>query len=213
MPTQPSLFGDAPTFDRPGFAARIRRLAERKIFVGTSSWRYEGWLGQVYAPERYLTRGKFSKKSFTENAFRNMPRPSRSSVPTSRSTPFPRRPLAEDVLRITIPIEMGFEGARKISRRSGFRSKPGTVPGPEGKTRHFLLPRRLRVLFWNRFNRISTASASFSSSLAHFLKTATPSREHSSTISADSCADFRVAFVMGLKCATTTSSMPAISTY
>jgi uncharacterized protein YecE (DUF72 family) len=66
MPSQPNLFESVPTFDRQSLAAKIRTLAERRIFIGTSSWRYEGWLGQVYTPERYFTRGKFSKKKFHE---------------------------------------------------------------------------------------------------------------------------------------------------
>jgi uncharacterized protein YecE (DUF72 family) len=68
MSSQPNLFDSVPTFDRQGLAARIRGLADRKIFIGTSSWRYEGWLGQVYTPERYFTRGKFSKKKFHEES-------------------------------------------------------------------------------------------------------------------------------------------------
>jgi len=68
MSSQPNLFDSVPTFDRQGLAARIRALADRKIFIGTSSWRYEGWLGQVYTPERYFTRGKFSKKKFHEES-------------------------------------------------------------------------------------------------------------------------------------------------
>ncbi|HEX4165554.1 MAG TPA: DUF72 domain-containing protein [Bryobacteraceae bacterium] len=68
MSSQPNLFDSVPTFDRQGLTARIRALADRKIFIGTSSWRYEGWLGQVYTPERYFTRGKFSKKKFHEES-------------------------------------------------------------------------------------------------------------------------------------------------
>lgn len=68
MPSQPNLFESVPTFDRQSLAAKIRTLAERKIFIGTSSWRYEGWLGQVYTPEWYFTRGKFSKKKFHEES-------------------------------------------------------------------------------------------------------------------------------------------------
>jgi uncharacterized protein YecE (DUF72 family) len=32
--------------------------------VGTSSWKYEGWLGLLYTSERYLTRGKLSRANF-----------------------------------------------------------------------------------------------------------------------------------------------------
>lgn len=45
---------------------RLRRLAERGVFIGTSSWKYPGWLGQVYHPERYLVRGRVSQKRFND---------------------------------------------------------------------------------------------------------------------------------------------------
>ena len=92
MPSQPNLFESVPTFDRQSLAARIRTLAEREIFIGTSSWRYEGWLGQVYTPERYFTRGKFSKNKFHEESILEYAESSPSSAATSRSTRFPRRP-------------------------------------------------------------------------------------------------------------------------
>jgi hypothetical protein len=64
MSFQPSLFGGEPTFDRQALATKLKRLSERNVFIGTSSWRYEGWLNQVYTPERYQTRGRFSKQKF-----------------------------------------------------------------------------------------------------------------------------------------------------
>jgi uncharacterized protein YecE (DUF72 family) len=41
-------------------------LAKEGIYIGTSSWKYEGWLGSIYTPERYETRGKLSKKKFED---------------------------------------------------------------------------------------------------------------------------------------------------
>jgi uncharacterized protein YecE (DUF72 family) len=58
------LFDSAPAFDRAGLSARLRSLAEDDIWIGTSSWKYEGWLDQIYTRERYVTRGRFSKKRF-----------------------------------------------------------------------------------------------------------------------------------------------------
>ena len=59
-----------PEHDKPSQAARLaprlRALAEKGIHLGTSSWKYEGWLGSVYDAERYKTRGKFSRKKFEE---------------------------------------------------------------------------------------------------------------------------------------------------
>jgi uncharacterized protein YecE (DUF72 family) len=37
---------------------------EANLCLGTSSWKYEGWLGQIYDEQRYLTRGKLSTKRF-----------------------------------------------------------------------------------------------------------------------------------------------------
>lgn len=56
-----SLFAEP----RP-LAAKLAALARRGVFIGTSSWKYEGWLGSIYTPERYFTRGKFSQKKFEE---------------------------------------------------------------------------------------------------------------------------------------------------
>jgi uncharacterized protein YecE (DUF72 family) len=53
-----------PDFPRPDLAAKVALLAASGIYVGTSSWKYEGWLGLIYTPERYLTRGKFSRAKF-----------------------------------------------------------------------------------------------------------------------------------------------------
>ncbi len=42
-------------------------LAEQGIYIGTSSWKYPGWCGQLYDEQRYLTRNKFSQAKFEEN--------------------------------------------------------------------------------------------------------------------------------------------------
>jgi uncharacterized protein YecE (DUF72 family) len=59
-----------PGFDdeAPPQATRLRpkvaALAQQGIYFGTSSWKYEGWLGSIYSEDRYLTRSKFSTKKF-----------------------------------------------------------------------------------------------------------------------------------------------------
>jgi uncharacterized protein YecE (DUF72 family) len=45
-------------------APRLRQLAAQGIFIGASSWKYEGWLGQIYSRERYMVRGRFSQRKF-----------------------------------------------------------------------------------------------------------------------------------------------------
>jgi uncharacterized protein YecE (DUF72 family) len=58
------LFDTVQAFDRKGLAAKLRALAAENIWIGTSSWKYEGWLDQIYTRERYVTPGKLSKKRF-----------------------------------------------------------------------------------------------------------------------------------------------------
>ncbi len=53
-------------FDRDRLRDRLRSLAGRGVRIGGSSWKYEGWLGQIYSRARYQTRGRFSKKLFED---------------------------------------------------------------------------------------------------------------------------------------------------
>ena len=61
------LFAEPTDFDRERIAAKLRELAAQDIYIGGSSWKYEGWLGQVYTYDRYLSRGRFSKKKFEQD--------------------------------------------------------------------------------------------------------------------------------------------------
>jgi uncharacterized protein YecE (DUF72 family) len=58
------LFDQPAEFDRERLRLRLSTLADQNIYIGTSSWKYEGWIGQIYSYDRYLTRGRFSQKRF-----------------------------------------------------------------------------------------------------------------------------------------------------
>jgi uncharacterized protein YecE (DUF72 family) len=60
------LFEEEPSFDRARLAARLDDLRQSNIFIGTSSWKYEGWFDQIYTRERYKTRGRYSAKRFEQ---------------------------------------------------------------------------------------------------------------------------------------------------
>jgi len=51
-------------FNREQTKARVTELAARGVFIGTSSWKYEGWRGTLYDEARYVFRGKFAKTRF-----------------------------------------------------------------------------------------------------------------------------------------------------
>jgi uncharacterized protein YecE (DUF72 family) len=52
------------SFDLDTFRAGLAALTRRGVHIGTSSWRYQGWLGQVYSRERYEYRGKVAESRF-----------------------------------------------------------------------------------------------------------------------------------------------------
>ncbi len=63
MSTLP-LFDNPASFDRDRLQSKLDELARAGVFIGTSSWKYEGWCGQIYTRERYQTRGRFSEARF-----------------------------------------------------------------------------------------------------------------------------------------------------
>ena len=40
-------------FDREQIKKKVAALAAKGVFIGTSSWKYEGWLDRFYTPDRY----------------------------------------------------------------------------------------------------------------------------------------------------------------
>ena len=70
--SRPPVQETLPLFEQPEPEPKVRlqkklaSLAEENLYLGTSSWKYEGWLGQIYTPQRYLVRGQFSRKRFEQ---------------------------------------------------------------------------------------------------------------------------------------------------
>lgn len=50
--------------DLPTYRRQLADLATHGLYLGTSSWKYEGWRGMIYEEQRYLTRGKWSQAKF-----------------------------------------------------------------------------------------------------------------------------------------------------
>lgn len=51
-------------FDCEEMKKSAAELATRGVFIGTSSWKYEGWFHQLYTPARYEYRGRVAKTRF-----------------------------------------------------------------------------------------------------------------------------------------------------
>lgn len=54
-------------FNRDQMAEQATKLASVGVFLGTSSWKYAGWMNQLYSRDRYEYRGKFAKARFERN--------------------------------------------------------------------------------------------------------------------------------------------------
>ena len=65
-----SLFDSDEPPQAKRLAPALRTLAEHGVHLGTSSWKYEGWIGNMYDRDRYLTCGRLSKKKFEAECFR-----------------------------------------------------------------------------------------------------------------------------------------------
>ena len=50
--------------NRQELTSQAASLATQGVYVGTSSWKYPGWLGTIYDRARYEYRGKFAETRF-----------------------------------------------------------------------------------------------------------------------------------------------------
>ena len=53
-----------PAFPVDAMRRALAQLADQQIYPGTSSWKYPGWMGQLYDEQRYLYRGKVAMTRF-----------------------------------------------------------------------------------------------------------------------------------------------------
>lgn len=58
----------AMPIEREQLKAAASELASQSIYVGTSSWKYPGWIGGLYNRERYEYHGKFSNSRFDRDS-------------------------------------------------------------------------------------------------------------------------------------------------
>ncbi len=66
MPENLFLFENEQLKFKDDLRLKVKALAAQNLFLGTSSWKYPGWLGQIYSPERYYSKGRFSKRQFEQ---------------------------------------------------------------------------------------------------------------------------------------------------
>ncbi len=82
-------------FDREAMKQRAAELASKGVFIGTSSWKYQGWLGQLYTPARYEYRGKVATTRFQRDCLREYAEVFKTVCVDAAYYDFPRREYLE----------------------------------------------------------------------------------------------------------------------
>lgn len=81
--------------DREFLCSKAAELASKDVYIGTSSWKYEGWLGSFYSPDRYYYRGKIAKSRFERNCLSEYAEVFKTVCVDAAYYDFPRREYLE----------------------------------------------------------------------------------------------------------------------
>jgi uncharacterized protein YecE (DUF72 family) len=96
---------------RDQLAEKLKRLAAKGVFLGTSSWKYQGWFGSIYERDRYIWRGRFSKARFERGCLAEFAQTFPAvSVDASYYKFYERGPLEE----MAAQVPQGFQFAFKV---------------------------------------------------------------------------------------------------
>lgn len=105
-------------FDRDKTKQIAAELAADGIFVGTSSWKYDGWFGQLYTPARYEYRGKVAKTRFERDCLSEYAEVFRTVCVDAAYYTFPSdKYLAGLVQKVPPDFQFGFKVTDEITVR------------------------------------------------------------------------------------------------
>ena len=102
-------------FDRDRMKVAAASLAAQGVFIGSSSWKYPGWFGQLYERDRYVWRGKFSKARFERNCLAEYAQVFKTVSVDAAYYQFPSRHWLEEMVS-QVPAD--FQFAFKVTERA-----------------------------------------------------------------------------------------------
>src|SRR5215831_14545107 len=108
-------------FDREQMKRAVATLAAKGVFIGTSSWKYEGWLGQLYTPSRYEYRGKVAKTRFQRDCLTEYAEVFKTVCVDAAYYDFPRR---ENLRKLSDQVPDDFQFAFKVTDAITVRKFP-----------------------------------------------------------------------------------------
>src|SRR6266446_888199 len=106
------------SFDRVSLAQSVQQLANRGYYIGTSSWKYEGWLNQLYTPARYEYRGKVAKTRFERDCLTEYAEVFKTVCVDAAYYAFPRREYLQGLVdQVPSDFRFGFKVTDEITTR------------------------------------------------------------------------------------------------
>jgi uncharacterized protein YecE (DUF72 family) len=104
------------TFDRKGMQRAAASLAERGVYIGTSSWKYPGWRGSLYDESRYVYRGKVAESRFEKQCLAEYAEVFKTVCVDGAYYRFPdRRYLEGMVSQVPADFQFGFKVTDEIT--------------------------------------------------------------------------------------------------
>jgi uncharacterized protein YecE (DUF72 family) len=106
------------SFDRDLMKVKAVELATKGVFTGTSSWKYEGWFGQLYTPTRYEYRGQVAKTRFERDCLSEYAEVFKTVCLDGAYYTFPSEKFLENLTSHVPPaFQFGFKGKVEIMEK------------------------------------------------------------------------------------------------
>jgi uncharacterized protein YecE (DUF72 family) len=86
------------SFDRAALAKAVDELAQKGVYIGTSSWKYPGWCGMLYESARYDYRGKFAMTRFERNCLEEYAKVFKTVSVDAAFYKFPEKSFLETIM-------------------------------------------------------------------------------------------------------------------
>jgi len=105
-------------FERDKMKQVVAELTANGVFIGTSSWKYDGWFGQLYTPARYEYRGKVAKTRFERDCLSEYAEVFKTVCVDAAYYTFPSdKYLAGLVEKVSPDFQFGFKVTDEITVR------------------------------------------------------------------------------------------------
>jgi uncharacterized protein YecE (DUF72 family) len=109
-------------FDRDSLKQSVAKAAESGVLIGTSSWKYPGWNGQLYDTSRYEWRGKFAKTRFEKDCLSEYAEVFKTVCVDAAYYTFPR---AEYLAGLASQVPADFQFGFKVTDEITVKRFPG----------------------------------------------------------------------------------------